>query len=115
MTARRALRFLALVVTPAAVLLASSCGHKHVTQPATDIPTLIDRAGEVPDPDVYHDDSSTAEHDSTINGEHWVCTVKTHHIAEAPLEFPKFDPNAEVIWPGAALQGGTISSPTPGR
>jgi hypothetical protein len=45
--------------------------------------------------------------------ENWVCTTKTYDVTRAPEEFPLFDPNSELIFPGNLLQGKSLSRATP--
>ena len=47
--------------------------------------------------------------DSTV----WRCKVETKSIVQAAEDFPLFNPNATVIWPGNLLQGKTLSMATP--
>ncbi len=43
----------------------------------------------------------------------WSCTTERHSAEEAPDDYATFDPNAEVIYPGAMLQGATLVDATP--
>jgi len=49
----------------------------------------------------------------TVGNEDFFCTTTTYNIVEAPGEFPQFDPNAEVIFPGNLLQGASLGQATP--
>ena len=51
--------------------------------------------------------------DSTINENEWVCTRQTYDISKVPDEYPTFDPNAGIIWPGNLLQGASLKDATP--
>ncbi len=43
----------------------------------------------------------------------WVCTRKTLSVLDGNGQFPLFDTNADVIYPGALLQGKTLRNATP--
>lgn len=80
---------------------------------------MVQSAGELPDPQIYNncDTLKVWEEPRNISGnvEIWICREIRRNVAEAPEQYPIFSPNADVIWPGAALQGGSISCPTPDR
>jgi len=76
---------------------------------------LILQAGELPDPETHPLNETRTEYEEQRNDGLWVCTKTIIDAAEASEKFPFFDPVAEIIWPGAALQGKTIVSPTPER
>lgn len=101
-----------------ALLLILSCS-RNPKAPSDDIDGIIDQAGELPEPRVYVEDDTLSVQEELVNVgtnvETWVCREIRRSIGEAPEEFPIFSPNADVIWPGAALQGASITSPTPDR
>ncbi|HPF69170.1 MAG TPA: thiol-activated cytolysin family protein [Candidatus Krumholzibacteria bacterium] len=49
----------------------------------------------------------------TVGNEDYFCTTTHYSVIEAPGEFPQFDPNAEVIFPGNLLQGNSLGQSTP--
>ena len=57
--------------------------------------------------------SEPVEQDSLINGESWKCTVETYDITQGNEQFPQFNPNASVIYPGNLLQGASLDKATP--
>jgi len=79
------------------------------------IEELIVQAGELPDPETHPLIEETFDYQEQRGDELWLCKKTKIDAAEAPDKFPFFDPIAEVIWPGAALQGRSITSPTPER
>jgi len=94
-----------------------ACTDDGPTGPSPDtIGDLILKAGELPDPETHpiiQDTVGVIE--KLIGNEMWSCSDIEINAAEAPERFPSFDPGAEVIWPGAALQGRSIQSPVPDR
>ena len=66
---------------------------------------------EVPVPeDEVLDEQTILE---TVGNEEFFCTTTRYSVVEAPGEFPQFDPNAEVIYPGNLLQGNSLGQATP--
>lgn len=51
--------------------------------------------------------------DEVVGGEDFFCTRRTINAVEAPADFPLFDPNADLIFPGNLLQGASLSNATP--
>ncbi len=100
-------------------LIVIGCNKRSPLEPevsGSTITQLVARAGELPESrDQSSETIGTPEDSLDSNGQAWSCVTTRHYVAEASGEFPKFDPNTEVIWPGAALQGATITSPTPER
>lgn len=78
----------------------------------TEIDNLIKTAGDYTEPDTSYSEDTVIE-DETRGNEVWRCTRTTVDARLAPDRFSIFDPNAEVIWPGAALQGKSIQFSTP--
>ena len=88
-----------------------------------------DNPGAVADPGAFDDvlktggefETVTPENDvveeetilETVGNEDFFCTTTRYSIVEAPGEFPQFDPNAEVIFPGNLLQGASLGQATP--
>ncbi len=62
------------------------------------------------------EDSTLISEETTadvVGTETFICTTRRISITEGPSEFPQFDPNASVIYPGNLLQGSTLSNATP--
>ncbi len=78
----------------------------------TAIDNLIKAAGDYTEPDSSYSETKVVEEESR-GIELWRCVRTTIDARLAPDRFSIFDPNAEVIWPGAALQGKSIQFPTP--
>ena len=82
--------------------------------PNSEYTKVIDTGG-VPD----QVDKSQTVLDSTVaqsnmpDGSTWVCTSKRVSVTEGNSDFPLFNPNASVIYPGSLLQGKTLTDATP--
>ncbi len=51
--------------------------------------------------------------DGSDDENRWICTTKTVSVLDGNGQFPLFNTNASVIWPGNLLQGRTLSNATP--
>jgi len=57
-------------------------------------------------------DRETADNGSLVT-ERWICTTSTMSVLDGNGQFPLFNTNADVIYPGNLLQGKTLSNATP--
>lgn len=58
--------------------------------------------------------TKTTTIDSVIIGDSlWSCTTDTYSVIQGMQEFPLFNPNSSVIYPGNMLQGGSLKNATP--
>ncbi|MFZ0391252.1 MAG: thiol-activated cytolysin family protein [Calditrichia bacterium] len=93
-----------------------SC-EKDVTKPPTQTPETIEQVVDMGNdfPPVQEKetvvDSSVSTHEE--NGTIWKCSSKTVSVVKAPEDYPNFNPNAEIVFPGNLLQGKTITQATP--
>jgi thiol-activated cytolysin len=53
------------------------------------------------------------EDNGSIESQRWICTTKTLSVLDGNGQFPLFNSNADVIYPGSLLQGKTLSNATP--
>jgi thiol-activated cytolysin len=53
------------------------------------------------------------EDNGSIESQRWICTTKTLSVLDGNGQFPLFNTNADVIYPGSLLQGKTLSNATP--
>lgn len=105
---------LLVVLLSGALIGLGACTDESTTAPAdTDFDGVIASGGDFPavaEHNVVVDSSMTTE---LRGNENWVCTTKTYDVTKAPDEFPLFDPNSELIWPGNLLQGKSLTHATP--
>lgn len=57
-------------------------------------------------------DSSVTEQ-TMPDGSTWLCTSKKYSVVDGNSDFPLFNPNASVIYPGSLLQGKSLVNATP--
>lgn len=89
----------------------------NICNPSTDSMTfaeVIAAGGNVP----MVSESETVESqgpntDSVSNGVRWRCETETYSITDGNPDFFLFNPNAEIIYPGNLLQGGTLDQASP--
>jgi thiol-activated cytolysin len=53
------------------------------------------------------------EEDGSTEVQRWICTTKTLSVLDGNGQFPLFNTNADVIYPGNLLQGKTLADATP--
>lgn len=74
--------------------------------------SVIDLGGDFEDPVNSETKSSTV--DTVANGDSlWACTTDTYNVIQGMQEFPLFNPNSSVVYPGNMLQGGSLKNATP--
>jgi hypothetical protein len=59
------------------------------------------------------DESEPEEFPGGSGDDQYFCTRKTVSITEGYSDYPQFDPNSQVIFPGNLLQGNTLNDATP--
>ncbi len=98
-----------------AVTLTAGCGGDSTTGPDTSgYRAVLDSGGDFPP--VQTKDAETVtdtEEHTEPDGTRWRCTTRTVDRVTAPTEYRTLDPNAEVIYPGALIQGNSITNATP--
>src|SRR5690606_37971365 len=56
---------------------------------------------------------STESEEIREDGSIWICSTKTYSVEDGNSDFPLFNPNASVVYPGSLLQGKTLSNASP--
>jgi hypothetical protein len=74
--------------------------------------SVLDLGGDFEDKVVSETKTTTV--DTVINGDSlWACTTDTYNVIQGMDEFPLYNPNSSVIYPGNLLQGGSLKNATP--
>ena len=74
--------------------------------------SVIDLGGVFEDP--QNSSTKTTTIDTIVNGDSlWACTTDTYNVIQGMQEFPLFNPNSSVVYPGNMLQGGSLKNATP--
>lgn len=69
------------------------------------IPEKVEKKEEIID--------STESEEIREDGSIWICSTKTYSVEDGNSDFPLFNPNASVVYPGSLLQGKTLSNASP--
>jgi len=105
---------LLIITVPLALLLwACSEDSPQVPEEPETIEEVIASGGEFEefdDEEIVSEDSIFTE---DIDNEVYYCTRKTHDITQGYDDFPLFDPNVTVVYPGNLLQGASLADATP--
>ena len=73
---------------------------------------VINSGGTFPQP--VNSTAVTTSLDSVINNDTlWACVTETYSVVQGLQEFPLFNPNSSVVYPGNLLQGATLLNATP--
>lgn len=103
-----------LVALLAGLLSGLACGDDNSTNPVpTTFEDVIASGGDFP---VVNEHSLVIDsvNSTELRGnENWSCVTRTFDVSKAPEEFPLFDPNSELIFPGNLLQGKSLTQATP--
>ena len=74
--------------------------------------TVLDKGGVFDDP--MNSTTKSVTVDTVVNGDSlWACTTETYSVVQGMQEFPLFNPNSSVIYPGNLLQGGSLKNASP--
>ena len=73
---------------------------------------VINSGGAFPQP--VNSTSVSTTVDSVVNNDTlWACVTETYSVVQGLQEFPLFNPNSSVVYPGNLLQGSTLLNATP--
>ncbi|MCB0592501.1 MAG: thiol-activated cytolysin family protein [Lewinellaceae bacterium] len=62
--------------------------------------------------ELFEEDVEAEDNGNTIT-QRWICTTRTLSVLDGSGQFPLFNTNADVIYPGNLLQGKTLNNATP--
>lgn len=57
--------------------------------------------------------TNTSTSSVPVDSGNWNCTYSTWNVQQGNLDFPLYDPNVSVVYPGSLLQGATLNNGTP--
>lgn len=92
-----------------------SCEREPTTAPRT-IESILNQAEDIENYGELSKDTVGAPSESFEdrgNDERWECTTRTISVTGGSSDFPLFNTNSEVIFPGNMIQGKTIKNATP--
>jgi len=74
---------------------------------------VLENAGSFEDFEETYTESEAVEFEESSENDQYFCTRKTVILTEGYSDYPQFDPNTQVIFPGNLLQGNTLDLATP--
>ncbi len=99
------------------LFLVAACGKSGPTAPKIsngEYQDVLDAGGDFAPVDTYEHETVKDSSDYVDgDGTRWLCSTRTVERQSAPTDYATLDPNAEVIYPGALIQGASISNATP--
>ena len=94
------------------VCLLICCSGKEESSEAA-FKSVIQAGGEIAEFTEKEEVGPPADTVETIGDEVYFCTKKRRSITAGYADFPLFNPNADIIYPGNLLQGATLTDATP--
>jgi hypothetical protein len=89
--------------------LFSSCKKKPAE---LSFQSVIDLGGDFEDP--VNSETKITTVDTVVYGDSlWACTTDSYNVIQGMQEFPLFNPNSSVVYPGNMLQGASLKNATP--
>ena len=74
---------------------------------------VLKSAGSFEEFEESYTESEAVEFEESSGNDQYYCTRKTVSLTEGYSDYPQFDPNTQVIFPGNLLQGNTLDFATP--
>jgi len=78
-----------------------------------DFSEILSSSGSFEDFEESYSESEPEEFEELSGNDQYFCTRKTVSLTQGYSDFPQFDPNTQVIFPGNLLQGNTLGNATP--
>lgn len=105
-----------LLIIFSLIFTIASCtdnGTSSDPQEAGDLAGILNNAGSFDDFEDSYQESEPEEFEEMSGNDQYYCTRKTVNLTEGYSDYPQFDPNTQVIFPGNLLQGNTLDNATP--
>ncbi len=100
---------LVLALAGLLLILFTSCEKKF----DEGLEDILISAGSFEDFEETYTESEAVEFEESSGNDQYFCTRKTVSLTEGYSDYPQFDPNTQVIFPGNLLQGNTLDLATP--
>lgn len=98
------------MVLAGAMLVTSSSCEKEIQE---GLEGVLKNAGSFEEFEESYTESEAVEFEESSENDQYFCTRKTVSLTEGYSDYPQFDPNTQVIFPGNLLQGNTLDFATP--
>lgn len=107
------LRFIGALAIAGTLLTATSC--KKDASPAENVSyeEVLKSGGDFENFSNYKILTNTSTSSIPVDSGSWNCTSNTYSVQQGNADFPIFDPNVSVVYPGSLLQGASLDNATP--
>jgi thiol-activated cytolysin len=107
------LRFIGVLAVAGTMLMMNSC--KKDVSPAENISyeEVLKSGGEFESFQNYKILSNSSTSSIPVDSGNWNCTNNTYTVLQGNDDFPIYDPNVSVVYPGSLLQGASLNNATP--
>ncbi|MCA1747936.1 MAG: hypothetical protein LC655_09580, partial [Bacteroidales bacterium] len=110
MNSKKKLSYWSLFAIAGALLIVFSSCEKNIDEGLDEI---LKSAGSFEDFEDTYTETEAVEFEESSENDQYFCTRKTVSLTEGYSDYPQFDPNTQVIFPGNLLQGNTLDFATP--
>ena len=97
----------------AGMLMLNSCKKDISPDQEVSYDEIIASGGEFQTFQDYKILSNSNTSSVTVDSGNWVCNNATWQVVQGNLDFPLYDPNVSVVYPGSLLQGASLNAATP--
>lgn len=98
------------------LVMFSSCSDKVTSGDPTengDLADIINSAGSFGEFEDSYSETEPEEFEEYSGNDLYFCTRQTVNLTKGYSDYPQFDPNTQVVFPGNLLQGNTLDNATP--
>lgn len=110
---KKPLRFIGALVVVGTMVTLNSC--KKDVSPGEDVSyeEVLKSGGEFSTFQNYKILTNVSSTSVPVDSGSWNCTNSTYSVLQGNQDFPLYDPNVSVVYPGSLLQGSSLSNATP--
>ena len=101
------------ILAVAGMFMMTSCRKDINPDAEVSYDEIIASGGEFADFGNYKTLTNTNTSSVTVDSGTWNCSYNTWSVQQGNLNFPIYDPNVSVVYPGSLLQGASLNSATP--
>lgn len=101
-----------IFITLSVISLAIYSCRKEMPEPQS-LDEVVKNGGVMPGFDNRNTIINTVSSVSSTDSGEWICTTNTYDVINGTMDYPVFDPNTSIIYPGNLLQGGSLYSGSP--
>lgn len=110
---KKHLRFIGVLVVTGTMITLNACKKDISPDAEVSYDEVIKSGGEFTPFSNYKILSNIGTSSVPVDSGNWNCTNSTWNVVQGNLDFPLYDPNVSVVYPGSLLQGASLNSATP--